>query len=314
MSDRNATPSGPTPRETFELVGNETRAETLRVLAAARGGGLPPALSFSELRDRIDVDVGSSQFNYHLSRLVGTLVEDRSEGSGQLVDAFVTDESGYALSPTGTFLTRLLTATGTPEGVSLDRGPLDTDTDCHYCGRTLRARYANRTFRVWCPGCDHQYVYTLTPPGLVAGDPDADALLDRADRYLRHKYTTFADGSCPLCANAAPPEVVAPETVNWPRADRLAALVRRRCDHCGNLNYALVGTELLTDPGVVAACHEAGVDVRNTRLWALPFAVTDRHTTVESAPWRATLALPADDATLAVTVDDDLTVLDRSRP
>jgi DNA-binding transcriptional ArsR family regulator len=314
MRDERSRSDGPPPRETFELLGDETRAEILRVLSEARGGDLPPALSFSELRDRLAVDTRSSQFNYHLDRLCGTFVEDRSDGSGQLVDAFVAEETGYALRPTGTFLTRLVTAASTPADTPAERDAFDTDTDCHYCGTRLRARYANLTFRVWCPGCDHQYVYTLTPPGLVAGDPDPAHLLDRADGYLRRKYTTFARGICPLCANAAPPEIIAPESINWPGAERLRATVRRRCDHCGNLNYALVGTELLTDPGLVSFCRETGLDVTETRLWTLPFALTDRHTTVDAdPPWTATLSLRRGGETFELAVDERLTVVERRR-
>lgn len=303
-----------TQRDAFELVGDETRAEILRVLSEAREGGLPPTLSFAELRDRLTVDTGSSQFNYHLDRLTGTFVEDRSQGSAQLVDAFVEGDDGYALRPTGTLLTRLFAATGSPEGRDTAAPAFDTDTACHYCGETLRAQFANRTFRVWCPGCDHQYVYTLVPPGLLAGDPSPETLLDRADAYLRRKYTTFARGTCPMCASGTPTTVVAPEEINWPGADRLTALFRRRCDHCGNLNYALLGTELLTDPGLVAFCRETGLDVTDTRLWALPFALTDRHTTVDrEEPWTATLSLTRDGARLDLQVDDDLRIVERAR-
>jgi len=66
------------PEETLSLIGNEVRAEILWALSDARGGvGSPPVLSFSELRSRVDADVDSSQFNYHLQQLVGHFVERR---------------------------------------------------------------------------------------------------------------------------------------------------------------------------------------------------------------------------------------------
>jgi DNA-binding transcriptional ArsR family regulator len=305
-----------TARATFELVGDETRAEILRVLSDARAGGLPPALSFSELRRRIRTETRSSQFNYHLDQLTGTFLEDRSEGSAQLVDAFVDADEGYALRPAGTLLTRVVTAMGAPEsGPDATRvAPFDADASCHYCGTTLRAGYRNRTFHLQCPACDHLYAYTLVPPGLVGGDPDERAVLDRAATYLRRKYLAFARGTCPLCANGVPPDVVSPETIDWPRADRLEALVRRVCGHCGHTNYAHVGTELLRDGGLVAFCRSHGRRVRERPLWDLSFAVTDRHTTVVSTdPWEAVLAVPAGDAELRLRVDEELTVLERTR-
>lgn len=314
VDDRRTDRRRPSAREAFELVGNETRAEVLRVLSEAREGGLPPALSFSELRDRLAVDTRSSQFNYHLDQLVGTFVEDRSEGSAQTVDAFVADDSGYALRPAGTFLTRLVTATNTPPDAPAERPPFEAATDCHHCSTTLQARYTGMTVRVDCPGCGQLYAHTITPPGLLADDPDDPTLLDRADAYLRRKYTTFARGTCPLCAAGAPPEVVAPGDINLPRADRVAALVRRACEHCGNLNYATVGTELLADPGVVAFRHERGRPVEDARLWQLPFTSADRGTEVTGTdPWRATVRIRGDGETLAVTVDGEMTVRERER-
>ena len=55
------------PADAFALVGNETRAEILRVLGEEPWAGL----SFSELRSRVDPDLDSGQFNYHLQQLVG---------------------------------------------------------------------------------------------------------------------------------------------------------------------------------------------------------------------------------------------------
>ncbi|MFT4884948.1 MAG: hypothetical protein ACI8U4_002466, partial [Natronomonas sp.] len=53
--------------DAFGLVGNEIRTDILRALGDARvEQGYKPVLSFSELRDRTETDVGSSKFNYHL--------------------------------------------------------------------------------------------------------------------------------------------------------------------------------------------------------------------------------------------------------
>ena len=67
----------------FELLGNETRIEILRVLASAD----EECLSFSTLRKRVGID-DSGQFNYHLNRLAGHYVRRTTDG--------------YAICQTGT--------------------------------------------------------------------------------------------------------------------------------------------------------------------------------------------------------------------
>jgi DNA-binding transcriptional ArsR family regulator len=312
MSENSSNGDPPTTREAFELVGNETRAEILRVLSETRDGELPPALSFSELREHIGTAPRSSQFNYHLQKLTGSFIERREEGSAQLVEQFVTDEEGYALRPRGTFLSRVVAGMSTDDLEVTSVGPFETGVDCHYCGTAVTARYRNSTFHVQCPQCDHLYVYTLTPPGLLSEAPDKTELLDRADTYVRQKYASFATGSCPVCASAVEPEAIDPGEINLP-TNHLKTVIRRSCTHCGNLNYALLGTELLVDTGVIAFCHEHEVDVREPLLWELPFAVTDEYTEIMSEdPWEAELTVPTGEAELTVRVDEDLRVLERS--
>jgi hypothetical protein len=75
-----------------------------------------------------------------------------------------------------------------------------------------------------------------------------------------------------------------------------------------------VGELLLGDPELVAFCHERGLDVANTPIWDLEFAATDRHVTVRSeAPWKVSLSVPLDGETLELTVDESLTVVERTR-
>jgi len=57
----------------FDLLSDETRAETVATLAAAGEG-----LCFSDLRRRVGAR-DSGRFNYHLGRLRGRLVEKRGD-------------------------------------------------------------------------------------------------------------------------------------------------------------------------------------------------------------------------------------------
>lgn len=305
-----AGPTAPDHEAALELLGDPTRAAIVRELAAAREGDLPPALSFSALRARVAPEGRSSRFNYHLQRLVGTVVERRESGSAQPVERFAADEVGYALTPAGTHLARTLTALTSPPDPAY--GPVETRLDCHHCGSRVRADYTDRTVRIRCPDCGHLYRYTLTPPGVVADDPPAETFLDRVGAYLRRKYHTFARGACPLCAGGLAVDRVDPATLDWPQRAPLEVLVRRRCTHCRNLNYATLGTEAAVDAGVVAWAAAHGLDLTRTRLWRVPWVATDRTLeVVDRVPWRAELSLTAGDAETWVRLDGRGTVVDR---
>ncbi|WP_327050656.1 winged helix-turn-helix domain-containing protein [Halomicrococcus gelatinilyticus] len=299
-----------TTEETFALVGDEVRAEILRALSAERGGeGELPSLSFSELRERVDADVRSSQFNYHLQRLVDHFVENRAEGTAQLIEDVVpSDDDGYALRPEGTTLTRTIRArTGTGEG-SLD--PVAVGLDCYHCGTAVEATYDNATFVLQCPDCEYLYEYDLVPPGILDGEAET---LSRAAEYVRHVRLAFARGVCPLCGNAVDTSFDPPGETGYPRPDLRAVCVNRSCDHCGHRNYLKVGEALLRDPDLVSFCRERGLDVTSTPIWELAFAATDRDVDVRSTdPWEVALEVELDGETLELVVDGNLAVVERN--
>ncbi len=304
------------PEAALSLVGDEVRASVLLALSRARGGeGPPPTLSFSELRERADVDVDSSRFNYHLQQLVGTFVERVTPSTGD-ADAQVVSEmagdhgEGYRLRPEGTTLVRTIRAWSARGEATF--GPVELDRDCYHCGTALVARYENAIFAVRCPGCEYVYDYNLTPPGVLGGD-EAD-VLRRVAAYNRHQRLAFARGSCPLCAHDVDATFEDPATTTYPRRDLRAALVKRGCDHCGNKDNLTVGEAMLRDAELVAFCHERGLDVTTAPIWDLEFAATDRHTEVRSTdPWEAALTVELDGDALELVVDGALSVVERTR-
>jgi len=299
-----------TPEEVFSLVGNEVRTKILLALSdPTTEDRTPPVLSFSDLYSRIDADVRSSQFNYHLQRLVGHFVENRAEGTAQLIDDVVpSDDDGYALRPEGTTLTRTIRArTGTGEG-SLD--PVAVGLDCYHCGAAVEATYDNATFVLQCPDCEYLYEYDLVPPGILDGEAET---LSRAAEYVRHVRLAFARGVCPLCGNAVDTSFDPPRETGYPRPDLREVCVNRSCDHCGHRNYLKVGEALLRDPDLVSFCRERGLDVTATPIWELAFAATDRHVTVRSTdPWEVALEVELDGETLELVVDGNLAVVERN--
>jgi hypothetical protein len=217
--------------------------------------------------------------------------------------------TGYALRTEGTFLTRLVRA-GTFSGPG-ERGPIPLGVDCYHCGSALALEYANWIAEVQCDDCRHVYDHNLTPPGVLADDPET--LLARVAEFNRAHRLAFARGACPLCGHDATASFVDPGTLAYPRPDHREVLVHRGCEHCGHLDYLTVGELLLRDPALLAHCWRHDEDVTTTRIWDLRFAMTDHAVTVlDRDPWRVAFALTRDDDRLRIGLDDALDVFERT--
>jgi hypothetical protein len=282
----------PGPEDTFALVGNEIRTAVLRTLGDARDPAAAPAvLPFADLRERIDEDLDSGQFNYHLQRLVGEFVERTDEG--------------YRLRPAGTALYRAIRAETFSRNVRL--APFEVGLECYFCGTAVTARYETGTFRIECPGCEYRYLAsTRVPP---SGVEDTDALLSRIDRYDRHQLLAFGNGVCPTCANDLTRRLLEATAVPVADADRDEVVVYHTCDRCGNQDYRTVGEALLYRPEVICFFADRGVDVTTVPVWELEFAATDRRLAVRATdPWDLRLRLECGDESRELAVDGDLAV------
>lgn len=300
------------PVEALALVGNEVRAGILWTLAEARDErGNPPALPFSELRRRVDADVDSSRFNYHLQQLVGHFVEHRGSGGSHPINDFTDRQEhfasrgeGYALRPEGTILTQVIRA-GTSDG-SPDVETFATGFDCHHCGTEVTGTYRGWLAALQCPDCDHLYEYNITPPGLVAG---SGAILNRIAAYNREERLAGARGVCMRCACELDHRFLDPADVNYPRGDRREVMVERGCAHCGNMDYLTAGEILLSEPAVISFFHQRGTDITRRPIWEIPFAATDLQTTVTGRdPWRVEIEVPHAGDILRAVLEADLTV------
>lgn len=282
--------------DAFRLVGSEIRTDILRALGDARvEKGHKPVLSFSELRDRTETDVGSSKFNYHLQELVGQYVERVEDGYQMRAEG----RELYQTLRAGTFESHESTLT------------VDADFDCYYCGTGVEAMVDEGTVTVECPGCDYLYGIAGAPPGAIEGDTVA---LEQVGAFYHHRHLGFARGVCVTCGTEPTTERVSPADVPFADGDRQELYVYRSCENCGDQRHLSLGTYLLSDPHLRAFCADHGVDVLSTPLWELEFAATDRHVTVyPTDPWDATLTVTYDDETLEIVVDEDLSVIERTR-
>lgn len=120
------------------------RAEILRVLGEDPNEGL----SFSEFRERVEMDVYSGQFDYHLQKLVGHFV-------GRTDD-------GYEIHAARLALYRDIRAGRFNRRPELD--PFAVGFECYYCRTAVEASSEDSSFRLRCPDCEHVYTHTMLPP------------------------------------------------------------------------------------------------------------------------------------------------------
>lgn len=293
MSDGDGEAAGLTPEDAFGLLGNEIRAEIVRVL------GEPPheGLSFSTLRARVAEDLDSGQFNYHLQQLVGSFVEDTDDG--------------YVLRRPGLSLYRAIKAGSFSRSATV--APFAAGFDCYFCGTAVEAAYEDGFFTLTCPGCDHVYSSTMVPPSAVEGADHGD-ILDRVDQYNRHRMHLVARGVCPVCVNGLEPSFVAGEEVWSEGSERLDVVVSLACDHCGRQAHMPVGMALLYHPTLISFFYDHGIDLTSVNHWELGWAIADEDTTVRSRdPWTVALAVTLDGITLELVVDEDLTITETNR-
>jgi hypothetical protein len=294
--DRRAGDDAGDPSDAFRLVGNEVRAEILRTMGDARlEQRYSPVVSFSDLRSRVDTDIRSSRFNYHLQQLVGRYLEREADGYRMRAEG----RELYQTLRAGVFETRE------------DVPAVNAGFECYYCSTGVEAALESGAVRIACPGCEYVYALAGAPPGAVR---DGGIALDRIEQQYHHRHLSFARGVCVTCGNEPDTELVPVGDLPFDDPERQALYVYRSCGNCGDQRHLTLGTALLDDPELRAFCLDHGVDVLSTPLWELEFAATDRGVTVRSTnPWLVSLTVTDGDDTLELVVDGELTVRDRNR-
>jgi hypothetical protein len=275
--------------DAFATVGNEHRVAILRaLLEATRRSDVATPTSFSTLRSLSGIEV-SAQFSYHLDELVGRFVRRTDDG-------YEFRYAGWKVA------TALVAGTYTDSG---EFGPTAVDGACPHCdARALEAAYSQEWLSVTCTACDRRLTRYPFPPGATA-DRSVEAVLSAYDRRVRSHVALAGDGVCPECAG--------------PTTGRLLSDGRARfeCDRCGNRLTCAAGAVLLSDPETMAFYRANAPAV--PPFWELPFAVDADAVAVETGreegdpPERATVTVAADDETLAVVLDGEVSVVDRRR-
>lgn len=282
--DRNAV-------EAIEALGDRRRLEILFALAdrewERRTAG--HAMSFTELYDEVDVD-STSQFAYHLKRLVGRFVTETSEG--------------YRLTHAGDRIVRavrsgLYESTPTFEAV-------DVDGACPFCRESeLVADSHDERFVVRCAACDGTLLVDSFPRSQAANRSPSEVAESFGHR-IWGSFVATRGGVCPVCYGRVDTSVDSHE-----REGRTFHTITGTCRACRIVIHFPIEVPVAFHPVAAAFLWRHGVSLFETPLWELLGHVTsdDWTTEVESTvPLAARFEITLDDETLVLAMDDALTV------
>lgn len=269
------------PAEAFTLVGNEHRVAILEALLSLHRTGEEYPVSFSTLREAAAIDV-SSQFSYHLDKLVGHFVEQREEG--------------YAFRYAGWNVATAILAGTYNRRDRLAAAP--ADGTCPLCdAAALAATYRDEWLGIDCSACSSSLTRYPFPPGGLA-ERTTEEFLRVFDRHVRTDVRLARDGICPACTGSM-------RAATGPETD---GVVGYRCERCGNRLHPTPGLVLLETPVVRRFYGDRDVDVEARPFWEFRPCVDERLSEVTGdSPWRCEVRMPLDDR-LVVTLDEDLRV------
>lgn len=294
------------PDEAFALLGNEIRMNILQTLGEAN-----EPLPYSELRDRVGVD-DSGQFNYHL---------------GKLVDHFIqqTDDR-YELERAGERVIEAVLSGAITDTPELE--PTRIDEACPYCGSPINVSFRQERVMFHCTECGglfgessrHDTEYgdlgqlTLPPAGLQ--NRSAVDVAGAAWVWGHLEVFAISCGVCPRCSAPVDRSITVCETHDLGDGicdacgDRYAAQVQVACTNCILDIEGLFGILLMTNIDLLAFLTAHGIYPLTTHEWVTS---SYEEEILSTDPFEARFTYRIEDAILALTVGDDLSVIDVER-
>ncbi len=294
--------------EAFVVLGNETRLQMLKILCEADS-----PLAYSELFDRIEYD-DSANFTYHLEKLVGHFVRKTEEG-------YLPRLAGRRIVET--IFSGIVTDTPVIERT-------DVGGNCMYCGNSREMAYYDEVAVVYCRACEGQIGelaekwpicnsdivgYVSVPPAGVY-DRSPTEVLEAAGIWTIADVQAIVRGVCPRCS--APIDRSAQVCADHDAGEKFC----EQCDHqfavrvavsCTNCTFSTRSpypTHAVSNLDLIGFMADHGID---------PFASNGFHLSAAKEevlsvdPLEARYTFTADDESIALTVDEDLSVVDVSR-
>lgn len=289
--DDEGPPSGPTPVdrdvvETIEALGSRQRLEILVVLAERKYDldRETNAMRFTELYDAVDCQ-SSSQFSYHLDRLVDTFIVETPDG--------------YQLTYAGDKVQRAIFS-----GLYESPRPLvptDVDGTCPACGeRALEACSENDRFVVRCTSCEVPVVTDLFPRSVSRGRTPRE-IVDCFGYSIWAKFVFVRGNVCPECYGRVETRLEPPDQRGTPFAVAVS-----ECQECRFTVHMPVAVYVAFHPVVVEGFWQRGVSLLDLPLWELfQYTTGDEWDVaiVSREPFVAHVTITLDTVTLRLTVD-----------
>lgn len=301
------------PEDAFEAIGNETRIQILHVLGEA-----DEALAFSELYDHVAVR-DSSQFNYHLDKLVGHFVYK--------------SDDGYELSKAGERVVEAVLSGAVTDAPVV--APTQIDESCHFCGEPIKVRYRKERVEMFCTECRGEFgveakneesdpsaiggfLGTLNlPPAGVRGRTPRE-MFRSAWTWANLELLAVASGICPRCAATVDSTIDvcedhdATDTLCDRCHNRYAVSLSIECTNCLFDIWSSAALGLVADTDMLAFLTEHGLNpIAPASVAAVDRVHADYEEDVLSVePLEARLTFSIDGDELTRTIDGDFGSVD----
>lgn len=298
------------PDEAFDVLGNETRLQILEALVEAGG-----PIAYSDLYDRIEYD-DTSNFTYHLQKLVGPFVRKTDEG--------------YVPRLAGRRVVEAIFSGVITEMPVVER--TETDMACMYCGSQTEMAYYDEVALIYCRECggrignrgpveewpvsDTDVVgYVSIPPAGVA-DRSPTEILEAAGIWTLGDVQVIVRGVCPRCSATVERSVRVCEQHDasddfCDRCDhQFGVSVYVRCTNCPFQTISPYPTHAVGTVELLSFMTEHGIDPFVSDAFHLR-SCTEEIVSVD--PLRARYTFTTGGDSLALTVNEDLTVVESTR-
>lgn len=245
--------------------------------------------TFTELYEAVDIE-SSSQFSYHLNRLVGQFVSETP--------------NGYRLTYSGTKIVRVIRS-GVYETTSAfaDR---EVSGACLFCDETtLLATLDSDQFRIRCTSCDAVLVTDFCPESQTRGRTPTGIIESYCSR-IWSVYVQLRGGICPECFG--PVETVVSQ---YEHSGNAQYIHNSSCRECQFLVSMPVEVPVAFHPAVLSLFWDHGVSILDVPLWEFYEYITSDvigMEVVSEDPFDACFTVTLDDDTLSLRMDDSVTV------
>lgn len=230
-------------------LGNRTRLEILLALAEAEREHQTQyyAMSFTDLYRAVDVD-STSQFSYHLKRLVGQFVAET--------------EDGYHLTYAGEKIVRAVLSGVYESAPEFD--PVEVGGVCVFCDESsLVATLVDECFAVQCASCDSVLLTDFFPRSQVR-DRTPSELAASFGYRIWGSFVQLRGDVCPECYGRIETVV---EEYEHDHEDRTAHLLVSTCPQCWLVLRLPLEVAAAFHPAAVGFFWEHGVSLLDVPLW-----------------------------------------------